>query len=195
MPAQHIDDGLLDRYAQGILREDLVAGIEEHLLLCPACQDKLSEMDEFLRLFQAAATQVEPRPRPVFYRIWTVRPMLSLGALAAIMLLLIGVPTQHPRLRPPAIVSMQALRGPESAPHISAGDPFVLVFDLKTTAPNDYGVEIANATGRMVLSANTEERDGRLSAPIQKLSKGVYWVRIYRKTHHVPVAEYGLQVD
>src|SRR4029077_17921903 len=114
MPAPHIDDSMLDQYAMGILREDLVAGLEEHFLVCRACQDRLIETDELLRLFRAAATQIEPRPMSVFDRIRTTRPILSLGALAATMLVLISVPTRHPGPQPPAIVSMQALRGPET---------------------------------------------------------------------------------
>lgn len=45
----HVDEEGLERYAMGTLRDEETAAVEEHLLLCPDCQNKLAELDEFLR--------------------------------------------------------------------------------------------------------------------------------------------------
>ena len=51
---RHIAEEVLETYALGKLDEAARAPLEEHLLLCPACQDRLSEMDEYIRVMRAA---------------------------------------------------------------------------------------------------------------------------------------------
>ena len=41
MSAPHIDEDLLDQYATGQLRAEMIEGVEEHLLLCQHCQDRI----------------------------------------------------------------------------------------------------------------------------------------------------------
>lgn len=49
----HVDADLLERYALNQLGEEATATIEEHLLLCPSCQRRLQEMDEFRSTIRA----------------------------------------------------------------------------------------------------------------------------------------------
>ena len=46
--AAHIDDETLERYAMKQLPETEAAPVEEHLLVCHHCQDRLAEIDRLL---------------------------------------------------------------------------------------------------------------------------------------------------
>lgn len=197
MSALHIEDDLLDRYALGSLRGELLAPVEEHLLICPHCQTRLIAVDEFVGLFRAAATQPDARPRPLSRWLFNPRVLTWTGAAAmvAAVFSLISVESRQP-LAAPATVFMQALRGPEAASAISAGKPARLVFDLKPTGTAaDYEVQIVNLLGTQVAAIPVEFTDGHLIAPIKKLQFGSYWVRIYRKANRELIAEYGLRAD
>ena len=45
---QHVSDEQLDQYALKRLTEAEVAALEEHLLICPECQDRLQLTDDFI---------------------------------------------------------------------------------------------------------------------------------------------------
>jgi hypothetical protein len=51
----HIPEEILDEFAMEKLPEPDCALWEEHLLICAACQDRLAEMDEFIRAAKDAA--------------------------------------------------------------------------------------------------------------------------------------------
>ena len=44
----HIDEDTLERYAMSQLPVGELAPVEEHLLVCPHCQDRLAEIDRLL---------------------------------------------------------------------------------------------------------------------------------------------------
>jgi anti-sigma factor RsiW len=50
----HIAEEILEAYALGKLSDSECAPLEEDLLLCPTCQDRLLEIDEYVRVVQAA---------------------------------------------------------------------------------------------------------------------------------------------
>jgi hypothetical protein len=55
---QHIDDSTLELYALGRLSEFEVIAIQEHLLICTACQTHYREVLEFALSMQAALVQM-----------------------------------------------------------------------------------------------------------------------------------------
>lgn len=57
----HISDDELDRYAARSLPEAETAAVEEHLIMCEFCQDRLQLTDEFIAALRAA---VQQRRRP-----------------------------------------------------------------------------------------------------------------------------------
>jgi hypothetical protein len=175
----------------------LLEPLEEHLLVCPHCQSRLIEVDEFVGLFRTAATQPDARPMPFSRRLSHSRVLTWTGAVAmlAAVLSLVSVELRKSPL-PPATVLMHALRGPEAATVISAGKPARLVFDVTPTGTaRDYDVRIVNLLGAQVLAPPVEFNDGRLSILIKKLELGSYWVRIYRKANSELIAEYGLSTQ
>ena len=120
MSRQHITEDLMDRYAMGALEGEVLAEVEEHLLECPACQGMLTDTDEFLNVFRAAAVQTDARPAVARRAFWPVgrgawATMTAGAALAAgtAFMVLTGMPRPAVSL-PPVSVEMQSLRGPEA---------------------------------------------------------------------------------
>lgn len=51
----HIPEDLLERYAMGMLSDSETGPLEEHLLVCHECQDRLRAVDEYVAAIRAAA--------------------------------------------------------------------------------------------------------------------------------------------
>src|ERR1051325_4894793 len=105
---RHIDDIQLDAYASGMLAEPLLAETEEHLLICPECQERLVQADEFAVLFRQAVQ--EPAPARAGWRIF--RPAWA-GALtvATVAALAIVVAPLQLREGPPSTIELRSVRG------------------------------------------------------------------------------------
>ena len=52
--ACHPSDNLLEAYAMGKLTDQESEPVEEHFLLCPVCQNRLEDQDDFFRVMRAA---------------------------------------------------------------------------------------------------------------------------------------------
>ena len=65
----HISEEVLEEYALGMQSNQDCKPLEEHLLICPACQDLLAATDEYIRVAKAAAALIRrpanPLPKPV----------------------------------------------------------------------------------------------------------------------------------
>ncbi len=197
MLASHIEAEIMDQYAMGTLPEISLSEIEEHLLICPVCQTRLQEADEFIALFRVAATEPDARPVAWWKTAFSFPTTAWAGAAAAVavvVLMLVFGPVRHSTL-PPAVVVMQALRGAESGSLVPAGRAATLVFNLPPSAsPGQYQIQIVNTTGNGVLNAVAEARNGRLNATIGKLDRGAYWVRLYQmRPEWELVEEYALR--
>ena len=48
----------MEAYALGILPGGVVAGFEQHILVCAECQDKMAEMDAAVQAMQAEARAI-----------------------------------------------------------------------------------------------------------------------------------------
>ena len=55
---RHINEDDLEEYALGRLTGVQGTWLEDHLLVCPTCQDRLAEIDEYVRVMKAAAAAV-----------------------------------------------------------------------------------------------------------------------------------------
>ncbi len=55
---QHITDDFLERYSMGIHPASETGPLEEHLLVCSDCQDRLDARDRFVGAMRAAAAKL-----------------------------------------------------------------------------------------------------------------------------------------
>src|SRR5436305_4830473 len=117
----HIDDRQIDAYATGLLPEAVLAATEEHLLVCPECQLRLEQADEFIALFREAVQQ--PAPARARWRSLLTfgRPAAWAGA-AAVAILAVAIPLQM-RQGPAATIILRSLRGPEATIHATSRTP------------------------------------------------------------------------
>jgi anti-sigma factor RsiW len=51
---RHIDDDDLERYVLDQLSEDAAAPIDEHLVVCQECQDRLAQTDQRVQAMRTA---------------------------------------------------------------------------------------------------------------------------------------------
>ena len=178
----HISESSLELYSMGRLPGDELENLEEHLLVCPACQDRLTETDRFVRVMREATRRVEAAPasaRP----LWNPRMAWGL-ALAGAIALLVAVPQFRTVDRSPQEVALNAMRGAEEAgvPAVSSDRPLTLRIDV-TELPvvPAYKLEIVDAKGATVWQGRAESKGRNIVQPIGRtLSAGQYWVRLYR---------------
>jgi hypothetical protein len=51
----HFPEDVWEAYALGMQSEEACTSLEEHLLICPACQDQLAQADEYIQVVRSAA--------------------------------------------------------------------------------------------------------------------------------------------
>jgi hypothetical protein len=198
MATEHIEEERLELYAMGKLSECFIPDVEEHLLTCSFCQGRLSETDDFVVHFREAVTLVAERPAPFWKRFPNARSLLWISSVvAAGVVLLVITDEPRPARFDPAVVLLQSMRGPEARAQMASGRPGLMVFDLPLNAvPANYETEIVDALGKVVLKPSAHIAQSRLTALIDRLAPGGYWVRVYRtQPARELLAEYGLQVQ
>jgi len=60
--ACHFPDDILENYAMGKLSDQESEPVEEHLLLCSVCQERLDELDDFVQAIKIALADPAPTP-------------------------------------------------------------------------------------------------------------------------------------
>jgi len=196
MSSDHIEENLLEQYAMGALPEPALPALDEHLLGCPDCQARLVQLDAFLAAFRPAVHEMQEQP--VARRQFRFLPKLvwlgPVAALAAGLVFVVLRPGTHPVA--PAVIQMRALRGPEQAARLIAGQSALLVFDVSgQAAPAGYEIEVVDRSGGSVWTVRAEAKGATLSVPVRKLQPGSYWVRVYRdQPEKALLEEYALRV-
>ena len=205
---QHPDEDQWERYALGMLPEDQIAEMEEHLLVCPDCQDRLAEADAYIYAVREAVRNLQRKP-PSGWRLvrarlerWMEVPVVSWGvAAAAVLVLLLLVPrlVLPPRgdVSAALTVMLHAARssGEDLFARAPAGRALWLQWDPRGLPPESCcQVEVVDAEGRLVAERrlNHPAESGLL---LHSLRPGAYWVRLYvREPDKELVREFGLRV-
>jgi len=60
--ALHLPENWLEEYALGRLHSSLLAPVEEHLLVCELCRQRLAETDDFIQAARLAARRLRELP-------------------------------------------------------------------------------------------------------------------------------------
>jgi hypothetical protein len=174
----HPNEEILEEYALHRLPEALAAPVEEHLLICPSCQEAVAENDQFVAALKAAASQPISRS--------SVLPSLanrtSLAPIVALVVLALVAVWKYPQeVSAPVAVSLSSLRGLSPMAPAPAGKPLLLNIDLPDLVPGrEYRVEVVDAAGSPVWKGAVADSNGTLIATVSRLlGKGLYWVRLY----------------
>jgi hypothetical protein len=208
---EHAQGEHLERYSMGTLVGPEAEALEEHLLVCPACQDELAEVDAYVRTMRVAASRlrlVEPVSRPRTHGgFWGLfwQPGLAYGAIAAVCLMLaiwVSFSRQSPGSSglPPVAVLLQAVRGPAGAIDARApgGQALILRADLSGLQPQSgWELEVVDARGVRVHRSAGAVSEEKLEVQLKAgLAAGQYWVRLYAPgSGSEPLREYALRVN
>ena len=205
----HLSDDILEMYSMGRLAEDQAAPIEDHLLVCPACQAKLTETDEFVQLIKKGAAN-PPAPRRSMFS-WSgfslswlfpglrLVPLQVLGvtcAVAAGLLVLSWQTVGRIGGNQAQNVFLDSSRGRPSVASAATGRPINLKVDL-TQLPSaaHYRMEIVDALGALVWRHAAAPTGPTLTVAVGRdLRRGNYWVRLYKPDGEL-LREYGLRID
>jgi len=199
---RHLDGAEVEALSMGATPEAECARIEEHLLVCPTCQQRVAESDLYVASIRMAARSIRshsPRAashaataaggRTAFWKVakrapGTVLALTIVAVLAAAALIVF--PGSRPRSA--VAVHLAATRGAVQM-KAPAGHPLELECDL-TGLPvwPAYRLEVVSNSGKRV-------RQVQITGParIAGLSAGTYFVRIYAPTGDL-LREYGLDI-
>lgn len=214
----HLTTDALEEYAFSRLSEAEMQPLEEHLLVCSACQTSLGEVDEYILMMKEATAAYLPMAETApMSRGGLGRAGFRYGGLGytacAIALAGIGFLALSSRRAPPLApeaseVPLIALRGGSPLMnHARAGRPLELRVDTTSLSTTDavataggrapaaaYRVEVVDAAGKPVWSGEIPPVPGPVPARIAGgLKAGVYWVRLY--TGNELLREFGLLAD
>jgi hypothetical protein len=184
---EHMQEDELERYSMRILAEDESAELEEHLLVCEPCRERLEATESFVHGIRAAARKL-PEPRPGWFSIPRLAWLAPAAAVLACVVLMVRPGTQPIA---PTAVTLQATRGAGPGAQAPAGTPLNLQPDLNGLPPFEkYGLELVDQQGQAVWEGSVKA-GGTAIAPGQ--SAGSWFVRVYSPDRKL-LREYGLRI-
>jgi anti-sigma factor RsiW len=205
---QHPDEDRWEQYALGLLSEEQIAEMEEHLLVCPDCQDRLAETDAYIYAVRQAARNLQRKP-PSGWRCvraqlerWMEAPVVPWAvAAAAVLALFLLVPrlVLAPRSDVAAAMTIMLHAARSSGEELFAQAPAGRVLRLEwepSGLPSESccQVEVVDAEGRLVAEARLNH-PAESALRLRPLRPGAYWVRLYvLKPDKDLVREFGLKV-
>jgi hypothetical protein len=180
----HLSDDALEAYSlHRISSEDELAAVEEHLLVCPHCETRLTKLDQFHEAIKTAAPKVQAESKAPLIRghiVWIIA-----AGLAAIFFL----PPALRQLQSPAEIELHAVRN-ETTATAPSGRPLRLKLDLVGLPAEAYSWELVTLDGTLVSS-------GKASAEpiaVGPIELGRYYIRIKKANQPDPVREFSLLV-
>jgi hypothetical protein len=193
----HGTDDQLEQYALGRMPDSDLLPLEEHLIICTVCQERLSEVESFIvGMREALGTAPEPDlsvvPRIDWFG-WLRRPAFQLAiGFAAVILVVAVYSNGRTKFVPSASLQLTAMRG--EMPFTVPAQQFDITL---ADAPRDNGsfhVEVVNATGDSIWAGAAENSPGGVRVRLsQRLMPGDYFVRLFSASGAM-LHEYGFRI-
>jgi hypothetical protein len=208
---EHPSDDLIERYSLGMVQEDELGPLEEHLLICGVCQDRVAESDDYVAAMRRAAAKLKREQESRTKLVGSGLGFLTLfgsfrlkWVLAGVVLVFVagGIVMSHywvhNRLPAPVAILLEAKRGlDDTATRAPSGKSLVLEIDTTQLAGRlAYVVEVVDSGGHLTWKSSVRPQNTRLRlGPLPSLRKGRYWVRLYGlEPSKELLREYGLEV-
>lgn len=198
----HAVDEVLESYALGTLAEPSLEELEEHLLICARCRERLADTHAYVAAMRSAATGLaqSDESRKLFWaRASGWMTFRRLGWAMAIVSLMLAGTALRLLLRPaqslqPVSILLETTRGSELQ-RAPTGRPIDLSLDLRgLPAFPDYQMEMVDAGGGL-LDQSAVGPQGQVATRISKrLRPGSYFIRLYSPSREL-LREYGLQIE
>lgn len=206
---EEIEEFLFNRLS-GVTRE----AVEEHLLVCQTCLDRVEKEEEYVNASKAAARVIESEDLERAYSglqrqgkadEWKARLARWFGAgrtrslsFAVASIAVIGVATlfqvrvgQRDRIQE---VALELHRGPLVSARASSGVELRLNIQAEDLPPGQYRMELVDASGELLQWSHGTNESGKLLWQLNKsYPAGNYWVRLRQPDSGGKlVREYGL---
>jgi hypothetical protein len=190
---RHMDAEDLERYSLGNTSLEESESVEEHLLTCEDCRDRLHETDDYLRAMRTSSARLRRDEASAGSRQWRFPAWFPALAAAACLLVVVFALRFGRPPGPLVSVSLTAVRGSEAGSSAPAGRELILHPDLTGLADaSSYRLEIVDQTGRPVRQGTISHAQKGTRVP--GLGAGLYFVRLYLPAGEL-LREYGLQVS
>jgi len=178
---EHLGEDQFESYSIGNLEERDAVRLEEHVLICETCQDRLADSDSWVRSIRRAALKWIQSPKSVWVDWSLPRLVPVLAALILIVAAAVALRFSRQGDVAPIAVALEATRGPAMAARVPALRPLMLEPGLEGLPPLDrYHLEIVDRLGKEVWRADYAPVPGGTSGvSMPGLSPGTYFVRLY----------------
>ena len=190
----HESDERLELYALNRLSDSDVVQIEEHLLACDSCRDRLEHNAGFaVAMSDALASNraAEPSGRPVWFK-W-LRPRFALAGGLAVVLAAFILSRGRAPVNTVASLQLTATRGSETNT-VRPAKELDLTFGYAAPGAQAPVVEVVESGGAVVWKGSPATEAGLVRARIGKvLEPGDYFARFYDSPGHL-VHEYAFSV-
>lgn len=189
----HVEEELLEQYSVGCLVQSEVARVEEHVLLCESCQEKLDLIDSWVRSVRRAGAQLPAEPKSI-WQFWKLPQFVPALAATVFLVFAAGVGLQMTKKGAvaPFAIALEATRG-ESVASVPAGKPLLIQPGLEGLPRfSQYRLEIVDQSGHPVRTAALEAGSGDAGTSIPAIAAGVYFVRVYSPSGEL-LREYGIE--
>lgn len=194
----HGTEEQLEQYALGRLAGADLISLEEHLLLCDACQVRLDDMGAFA-IGMREALSFQPAFTPVAtskdWLAWLRRPVfaLAIAGAAALIAIIAVVSTGRTKVVPTAMLQLTAIRG--EMPATSAAREYDLTLADAPRAGGPFRVEVVNGNGESVWKGPADPDTKGAEVKIdESLKQGDYFVRLYAGSGQM-LHEYGFRIQ
>jgi hypothetical protein len=178
---EHVGEDQLESYSIGNLAERHAAHVEEHVLICETCQDRLADSDSWVRSIRRGALR-RPSARKSFWIPWVLpRRVPVLAAIILIVAATAALRFSRQGAVAPLAVVLEATRGPAVAARVPPLQPLLLEPGLESLPPlHWFHLEIVDRLGKEVWRADYAPAPGGASGIfVPGLSQGTYFVRLY----------------
>jgi hypothetical protein len=193
----HGTDDQLEQYVLGRMASGEVEILEEHLMVCTACQEKLDRVADFtIGMREALETSPVPvviRPRKTDWFAWVRRPAFSMAIGFAALVLVVGLfSNSRTKFAPSASLQLTAMRG--EMPFTVPARQFDLTLSDGPHEGGPFRIEVVNEMGLSMWRGLAQSGPDGVHVNVQqKLAPGDYFVRIYSADGKV-LREYGFRV-
>jgi hypothetical protein len=187
----HLDDSQIEAYCLGKIPEPELTELEEHLLTCESCQQRVTEGDAYLRSMQNASSRVragEQKP-PKAWAASGLIPVLGFALVVAGFGAFLRMNQEGAGPRVP--VALEVTRGAGVLAQAPAGRSLLLNPGLDgVPALAAYRLQMVDRNGKRVFQAVFIPGKG---AEAPSLASGIYFVRLY-SLPGILLREYALEI-
>lgn len=194
----HPNDDELEQYSMEALPESEASGLEEHLLICEHCRQRLAEADSYTASMRGAAARFRNRQPPAPVKAqrprWAwFRLLPALAALAVLVIVLGWWSGSSDLAGPPFAISLEATRGAADVAWAPADTWLLVRLDL-AGLPDlpSYRLEMVDANGATVWQGAAPAHNARAETKIPQTKAGTYFIRVYTPAGEL-LREFGLR--